>query len=32
MLGVGQSFPKFAVTATVSTDKDLSKAFAPSGS
>ncbi len=29
MLGVGQSFPKFAVTATVSTDKDLSKAFAP---
>jgi peroxiredoxin (alkyl hydroperoxide reductase subunit C) len=28
MLGVGQAFPKFAVKATVSTDKDLNKAFA----
>jgi peroxiredoxin (alkyl hydroperoxide reductase subunit C) len=28
MLGVGQAFPKYAVKATVSTDKDLSKAFA----
>lgn len=27
MLGVGQAFPKYAVKATVSTDKDLSKAF-----
>ncbi len=27
MLGVGQAFPKFEVKATVSTDKDLSKAF-----
>jgi alkyl hydroperoxide reductase subunit AhpC len=27
MLGVGQSFPKFSLTATVSTDKDLGKAF-----
>lgn len=27
MLSVGQAFPKFSLTATVSTDKDLSKAF-----
>jgi len=27
MLGVGQQFPKFALKATVSTDKDLDKAF-----
>jgi lipoyl-dependent peroxiredoxin subunit C len=27
MLGVGEKFPAFSVTATVSTDKDLSKAF-----
>ena len=27
MLGVGEKFPDFSVTATVSTDKDLSKAF-----
>jgi peroxiredoxin (alkyl hydroperoxide reductase subunit C) len=27
MLGVGQAFPKFSVKATVSTDKDLAKAF-----
>jgi peroxiredoxin (alkyl hydroperoxide reductase subunit C) len=27
MLGVGEKFPEFSVTATVSTDKDFSKAF-----
>ncbi len=27
MLGVGQTFPKFSLTATVSTDKNLDKAF-----
>jgi len=27
MLGVGEKFPDFSVTATVSTDKDLNKAF-----
>ncbi len=27
MLGVGEMFPEFSVQATVSTDKDLSKAF-----
>jgi alkyl hydroperoxide reductase subunit AhpC len=27
MLGVGEMFPDFSVTATVSTDKDLKKAF-----
>ena len=27
MLGVGQPFPKFSLTATVSTSKDLGKAF-----
>ena len=27
MLGVGENFPDFSVTATVSTDKDLNKAF-----
>src|SRR6516165_9403124 len=27
MLGVGEKFPEFSVTATISTDKDFSKAF-----
>src|SRR5262245_50841638 len=27
MLGVGQTFPKFSLTATISNEKDLGKAF-----